>query len=314
MSGLYPAIEPFASATLKSGLHEIYYEQSGNPQGAPVLFLHGGPGAGSSPKHRQFFDPAHYRIIIIDQRGCGKSKPHAEIRDNSTDFLISDIEAIRGELGLKRWHVFGGSWGSTLALSYAIAHPERVASLALRGIFLMTKREIDWFLYGARAVFPDKWDEFTKLLSPEEKKDILGSYYRMLTHQNPAVHIPAAQSWAAYETAICKLIPSGPMVEESKEPSHALPISRIEAHYFMHDRLKDGRFILDHVDKFRRIPAVIVQGRYDAVCPIETAWELHKAWPEADLRVIPDAGHSAFEEGIARELVRVTDEFRQIKP
>lgn len=313
MNGLYPAIEPFATATLKAGIHEIYYEQSGNPQGAPVLFLHGGPGAGSSPRHRQFFDPAHYRIVILDQRGCGKSAPHAEVKDNTTDHLVSDIEAIREKLGIRRWHVFGGSWGSTLSLAYAIAHPDRVASLALRGIFLMTRREIDWFLYGARALFPDRWEEFTKLLSPEEKKNILGSYYRMLTHQNPAVHIPAAQSWAAYETAICKLVPSDPMVEESKDPAHALPISRIEAHYFMNDRLKDGHFILDHVDKFRHIPAVIVQGRYDAVCPVETAWELHKAWPEADLRVIPDAGHSAFEDSIARELVRVTDEFRQIK-
>lgn len=311
MTEIYPAIEPFATGFLQADdIHTIYYEQSGNPAGAPVLFLHGGPGAGSSPTHRQFFDPAHYRIIILDQRGCGKSTPHAELRQNSSDLLISDIEKIRLLLGIRHWHVFGGSWGSTLALAYAIAHPDRVLSLTLRGIFLMMQREINWFLYGVKSVFPDAWATFSKVLSEEDRKDILRSYYELLTHENLEIRTKAAQAWSAYETSICRLIPSLSGIEESKDPVHALPISRIEAHYFLHDKLNQGRHLLDNIHKIRHLPAVVVQGRYDIVCPIETAYELHQAWPEAKFVIVQDAGHSAFEESISRELVRATDKFR----
>lgn len=309
----YPPLMPFDAGYIKvDDIHTIYYEQSGNPEGAPVIFLHGGPGAGSSPKHRQFFDPAHYRIIIFDQRGSGQSTPAGELRNNTTELLIQDIEMLREKFGFLKWHVFGGSWGSTLALAYAVAHPNRVASLTLRGIFLMTQREIDWFLYGVRAIYPDAWQQFMKPLKEDERKDVLGNYYKLLTHENYDIRLKAAQHWAAFESFCCMLIPRPQMVEDAQDPAHSLPISRIEAHYFLYNKFKPEDHLLKSIDKIRHIPAVIVQGRYDVVCPIETAWDLHKAWPEAEFVLVPDAGHSAFEPTIASALVAATDKFRTI--
>ncbi|MDE1154022.1 MAG: prolyl aminopeptidase [Micavibrio sp.] len=309
----YPPVAPFDSGRMKVGtLHELYYEQSGNPDGVPVVFLHGGPGAGSSPKHRQFFDPRHYRIVIFDQRGAGHSTPLAELRENTTADLVADIEALREKLGIKKWHVFGGSWGSTLALAYAITHPASVLSLTLRGIFLMMQREIDWFLYGVKAIYPDAWNAFAGHLPEEERKDLLSNYYKRLTHDNADIRLAAAKHWAAFETYCCMLIPRPEMVEESTEPAHSLPISRIEAHYFHNNRFTPDNFLLKNIGKIRHIPAIIVQGRYDVVCPIETAWELKQAWPEAGFVLVPDAGHSAFEPGIASALVAATNHFRTI--
>ncbi len=310
---MYPAIAPFDTGRLKvDGIHELYYEQSGNPDGVPVVFLHGGPGAGSSPRHRQFFDPKHYRIVIFDQRGAGNSTPHAELRENTTPHLVADIETLRQKLGIEKWHVFGGSWGSTLAIAYAIAHPAQVISLTLRGIFLLQQRELDWFLYGIKAIFPDAWEAFVKQLSEEERKDILASYYKRLTHEDKKIRLDAAQAWAAYETYCCALIPKPKMVEESMEPAHALPISRIEAHYFIHSRFSPDDYLLKNIGNIRHIPATIVQGRYDIVCPPETAFELRKAWPEAEFVLIPDAGHSAFEPPISAALVAATDKYRDL--
>lgn len=309
----YPPLMPFDTGFLPvDSIHTLYYEQSGNRDGVPVVFLHGGPGAGSSPRHRQFFDPSHYRIVIFDQRGAGRSTPHAELRNNTTELLVNDIEALREKLQIPKWHVFGGSWGSTLALAYAIAHPHRVLSLTLRGIFLMMQREIDWFLYGLRAVFPEVWQDFVKLLPENEHSDILAGYYRLLTHRDPAVRLKAAQSWAAYESLCCMLIQRPGVAEESKAPEHALPISRIEAHYFLHNKFSTDNYLLKNIDKIRYIPGVIVQGRYDMVCPPQAAFELHAAWPEAEFVIVPDAGHSAFEHGIMSALVRATNHFRAI--
>jgi proline iminopeptidase len=310
----YAPLMPFDTGFLEvDGIHSIYYEQSGRRDGAPVLFLHGGPGAGSSPRHRQFFDPDHYRIVIFDQRGAGRSTPHAELRDNTTDHLISDIEKLREKLGITQWHLFGGSWGSTLALAYAVAHPHRVASMTLRGIFLMQQREIDWFLYGMKTVFPEVWEDFVKLLPVEQRKDILNSYYALLTHPDINIRLKAAQAWAAYESLCCMLIQRPAMVEESKAPDHALPISRIEAHYFINCKWTPDDYLLQNINKIRHIPATIVQGRYDMVCPIETAHELHTAWPEAEYVIVPDAGHSAFEPGILSALISSTNKFRAVR-
>lgn len=312
--GLYPSIDCYDFGHLQvDDLHSIYYEQSGNPNGVPVLFFHGGPGAGSSPMHRRFFDPQHYRIVIFDQRGCGKSKPHAEIRQNTTPLLIADAEALRVKLGIEKWHVFGGSWGSTLSLAYAIAHPTRVHSLTLRGIFLLTPTEIDWFLYGINTVFPEEWQKFVSVLPEDERGDLLGNFFKRLTHPDPAVHMPAAQSWAAYETACCLLNPDPKMTEDSKEPSFALPISRIEAHYFVNNKFTPENALIENIDKIRHIPAVIIQGRYDMVCPIVAADALHRAWPEARYVIVTHAGHNAFDPELTVELVNSTNSFRTIK-
>lgn len=312
--GPYPALEPFDRGFLKvSDIHTVYYEQSGNPDGAPVVFLHGGPGAGSSPKHRQFFDPAHYRIVIFDQRGAGKSTPHAELAENSTQHLTGDIEKLRTRLGIGKWHVLGGSWGSTLALAYAIAHPSHVASLVLRGIFMMRRQEIDWFLHGMRSIFPEEWKNFTSHFSETEKADILQSYYTRLTSEDYNTRLAAAQRWAAYETACCALLPKASSIEESKNPAYALSIARIEAHYFHVNKFNPDNYLLANIHRIRHIPGIIVQGRYDIICPAQSAFELHEAWPESELVMVPDAGHSAFEPGILAQLIAATNKFRAIK-
>lgn len=313
-SELFPPIDPYQTGTLAvDDLHTLYWEQSGNPRGVPVLFLHGGPGAGASPTHRRFFDPAHYRIVVIDQRGAGRSTPLGELRDNTTDLLVADLEALRRKLGIERWHVFGGSWGSTLALAYAESHPERCLGLILRGIFLMRKSEIDWFLYSMRTLFPEAWAAFAAHIPESERGDLLESYWTRLTSSDPAVRIAAARVWSVYEGSCSSLLPSPELIAASGEDNHALGLARIEAHYFRNNRFTPEDRLLRDVHKVRHIPAVIVQGRYDVVCPIVSADELHRAWPEAEYRVVPDAGHSAMEPGIRAALVQATERFKEYR-
>ncbi len=303
-SELYPEIEPYQTGMLAlDGRHRMYWEQSGRRDGAPVVFLHGGPGAGSTPAHRRFFDPAHYRIVVFDQRGAGRSTPLGELADNTTPDLIADIERLRETLAIERWIVFGGSWGSTLAIAYAERHPERCRALVLRGIFLCRKHEIDWFLNGIRAVFPERWREFAGFVPEAERGDLLGAYHRRLIDPDPAVHMPAARAWSAYEGACSTLLPDPGRVAEFRADTMALGLARIEAHYFVNDIFIAPDSLLAKIEALRPIPGVIVQGRYDIVCPIATADELHRAWPEASYRVVPDAGHSAFEPGIRAALV-----------
>lgn len=313
-SELFPPIDPYQTGTLAvDDLHTLYWEQSGNPRGVPVLFLHGGPGAGASPTHRRFFDPAHYRIVVIDQRGAGRSTPLGELRDNTTDLLVADLEVLRRKLGIERWHVFGGSWGSTLSLAYAQAHPERCLGLILRGIFLMRKSEIDWFLYSMRTLFPEAWAAFAAHIPEGERGDLLESYWSRLTSSDPAVRIAAARVWSVYEGSCSSLLPSPELIAASGEDNHALGLARIEAHYFRNNRFTPEDRLLRDVHKVRHIPAVIVQGRYDVVCPIVSADELHRAWPEAEYRVVPDAGHSAMEPGIRAALVQATERFKEYR-
>ncbi len=313
LRGLYPAIEPFESGFLKvSALHTLYYEQSGNPHGKPVVFLHGGPGAGAGSKPRQFFDPERYRIILFDQRGCGRSTPHAELVDNTTWDLVADIERLRSHLGIERWQIFGGSWGSTLALAYAQTHPQCVTELVLRGIFMLRRWELEWFYQkGCDALFPDAWEAFLAAIPQREHGDLISAYHRRLTSPDAAVRMAAAKAWSVWEGSTCFLLQDQSHIAGSAADEFALAFSRIECHYFV-----NGGF-LEHDDQLLRnahllkdIPAVIVQGRYDVVCPSRSAWDLHRAWPQADLRIVADAGHSAFEPGITHELILATDRFR----
>jgi proline iminopeptidase len=308
---LYPPIEPFETGRLeRDPPHALYWEQSGRPDGQPVVFLHGGPGAGASPEHRRFFDPAHYRIVVFDQRGAGRSTPLGELSANTTAHLIADIEVLRERLAIERWLVFGGSWGSTLAIAYAEAHPERVTGLVLRGIFLCRKQEIDWFLYGMRWIFPEIWRRFAEGVPEAERDDLLSAYHRRLVDPDPEVHMPAARAWSTYEGACSTLRPSPETVAAFGEDTMALGLARIEAHYFKNGIFLEDGALLDNVERMRRIPGTIVQGRYDVVCPIATADEFARAWPEADYVVVPDAGHSAMEPGIRRALVAATERFK----
>ncbi len=311
--GLYPEIEPFDSGLLDvSPLHRIHYEQCGNPRGKPVVFLHGGPGAGCSPKVRRFFDPAHYRIVLFDQRGCGRSTPHAELTDNTTWDLVADIERLREHLGIQRWQVFGGSWGSTLALAYAETHPTRVTELVLRGIFLLRRRELEWFYQeGCDSLYPDAWETYLAAIPPAEHGDLMSAYHRRLTDADPAVRLAAAKAWSVWEGSTSFLLRDDAHVGGTAEDAFALAFARIECHYFVNAGFfaQDGQLLRD-VGRIRHIPAVIVQGRYDVVCPMRSAWDLHRAWPEADLRIVADAGHSALEPGITHELIEATDRFR----
>jgi proline iminopeptidase len=314
MRTFYPAIEPYDVGALPvSPVHTLYYEQSGNPEGLPVVFLHGGPGGGTIPVYRQFFDPASYRIVLFDQRGSGRSTPHANLEENTTWDLVADIERLREHLGVERWVVFGGSWGSTLALAYAQTHPERARALVLRGIFLCRRKEIRWFYQeGASAIFPDVWEEYVKVIPEGERGDLLSAYHRRLTSDDEAVRLEAARAWSIWEGATSKLFPDPALIEHFGEPHMALALARIECHYFMNHAFFDtDNHLIENVGKIRHIPSVIVQGRYDVVCPMMSAWELHRAWPEADLQIIADAGHSATEPGITGALVEATDRFRE---
>ncbi len=315
----YPAINPYQADTLAlDELHTLYFEQSGNPDGVPVVFLHGGPGSGASPAHRQFFDPDFYRIVIFDQRGAGRSTPLGELRNNTTPHLINDMEALRKHLGIERWLVFGGSWGSTLALAYAEHHPQRTMALILRGIFLCRQSEIDWFLVGLKHIFPEAWRKFVGYLATNKHEretsvaaaDILKAYYALLTHPEPAVHMPAARVWSIYEGSCSTLLPNDSLVANFGSDRMALGLSRIEAHYFMNDIFLPPNFLLDNIGKIRHIPTTIVQGRYDAVCPIVSADELAQAFPEADYHIVDDAGHSAFEPGIRVKLIQTMEKLK----
>ena len=309
---LFPDIAPFETGLLPlSSGHVMYWEQVGNPQGRPVLFLHGGPGAGAGAVHRRFFDPQFWRIIIFDQRGSGRSRPLGELRDNTTPHLVEDIEVLRRFMGVERWLLFGGSWGSTLALAYAQAHPDRVTGCVLRGVFLGRKQEVDWFLYGLRRVFPDAWSSFAEHLPPEERGDLLSHYLKRLTHPDPQQHLPAARAWSQYEGLCSTLLPSPDTVASFAQDRSALGLARIEAHYFAHDLFLPPEGLLGHMQRIAHIPAEIVQGRYDMVCPAESAFDLAAAWPQARLTVVPDAGHSALEPGVRTALVAALERFRR---
>ncbi|WP_437730636.1 prolyl aminopeptidase [Sorangium sp. So ce1335] len=310
---LYPEIEPYRAGRLRvSDVHEIYFEESGNPRGKPVIFVHGGPGGGTEPKQRRFFDPAAYRIVLFDQRGCGKSTPYACLEENTTWHLVADMEALREHLEIARWQVFGGSWGSTLSLAYAERHPERVTELVLRGIFLLRKQELDWFYQrGASAIFPDAWEEYLTFIPEAERADLLTAYHRRLTSPDPEVQRRAARAWSVWEGRTSCLFTNPELVAKTSANDFALAFARIECHYFMNKGFFTTETqLLDDVHRIRQLPTVIVQGRYDVVCPAESAWALHRAFPEADLRIVADAGHSAMEPGILHELVEATDRFR----
>jgi proline iminopeptidase len=311
---LYPPIKPYRTGYLQvSEVHELYYEESGNPHGKPAVFVHGGPGGGTDAKMRSFFDPKRYRIILFDQRGCGKSRPHASLLDNTTWHLVADMEKLREHLGIERWLVFGGSWGSTLALAYAETHPERVAELVLRGIFLLRRWEIEWFYQnpgGAGALYPDLWEQYVAPIPADQRSDMVSAYYKLLTSDDPKVLNHAAQAWSIWEGATSYLHMNPDYVAKFQQDDYAAAFARIECHYFVNKGFfKTDAQLLEDVGRIRHIPAVIVQGRYDVICPMKSAWDLHRAWPEADLRITPDAGHSAFEVGNIHELVSATDRF-----
>ncbi len=312
MRDLYPPIEPFDDGYLPvSDLHTVHYEQAGRRDGKPALFLHGGPGGGLDPDYRRYFDPARWRVVLFDQRGSGKSTPHAELRENTTWDLVADAERLREHLRIDRWMVFGGSWGSTLALAYAQTHPQRVSALVLRGIFLLRRRELLWFYQeGASWLFPDAWEEYLKPIPEAERGDLMSAYYRRLTSDDPAVRREAARAWSVWEGTTSKLRVDPDAVARFGGEAFADAFARIECHYFVHGAwLRSDTQLLDDVSKIAHLPAIIVQGRYDVVCPAASAWALHRRWPNSRLTIVPDAGHSMKEPGILSELVRATDEF-----
>ncbi len=309
---LYPEIEPHSVGKLAvSPIHSIYWEESGNPRGKPVVFLHGGPGGGTEPKHRRFFDPDRYRIVLFDQRGCGKSTPHASLEDNTTWHLVDDIERLRKELGIDRWQVFGGSWGSTLALAYAQRHPDRVTELVLRGIFTFAPDEIEWFYgSGTRTLFPDAYEHLLAGIPAAERGELVRAYHRRLTSPDRATREAAARTWSMWECRVATLLPDDDLIAHCEDASFTLAFARIECHYFVNNGFLDRPTqLLDDVQKIRHIPCVIVHGRYDVICPPRNAWRLHRAWPESELVFVPAAGHSANEPGIVEALVAATDRF-----
>jgi proline iminopeptidase len=308
---LFPEIGPFETGYLPlTDGHVMYWEQVGNPRGLPALFLHGGPGAGAGTVHRRFFDPDFWRVTIFDQRGAGRSRPLGSLAANTTPNLVADIETLRRRLGIERWLLFGGSWGSTLALAYAQAHPERVAACVLRGVFLGRPEEVEWFLHGLAAVFPDAHAAFAGFLPEAERGDLLGNYLKRLSDPDPTIHMPAARAWSMYEGSCSTLLPSPDSVLSFAQDRSALGLARIEAHYFTQDLFLPPGGLLAGMDRIAHIPAEIVQGRYDMICPARTAFELAAAWPAARLTVIPDSGHSALEPGMRRALVAAVERFR----
>ena len=309
---LYPPLEPYDHGFLEVGAdHAVYYEQCGNPDGKAAVFVHGGPGAGGDVGARRFFDPAGYRIIVFDQRGAGRSRPEASLTDNTTWHLVADMERLRNELGISSWLVFGGSWGSTLSLAYAQRHPAAVSELVLRGIFLLRQKELEWFYQsGASEIYPDQWAQFVAPIPPDERDDLLSAYHRRLISDDEHTRLTAARAWSIWEGSTSFLSPDPKRTKQFGTPEFALALARIETHFFVNRGFfatEDA--LLEGIGRIRHIPAVIVQGRYDVVCPMATAWELANRWPEADLRVVGDAGHSAYEPGITHELVSATDAF-----
>ncbi|MGH8224242.1 MAG: prolyl aminopeptidase, partial [Woeseiaceae bacterium] len=308
---LYAPIEPYRSGILDAGDgHRLYYEECGNPHGKPVVFLHGGPGGGCNANMRRFFNADVYRVVLFDQRGCGRSTPHASLEHNTTWHLVDDIEVLRVALQIDRWQVFGGSWGSTLALAYAQTHPERVTELVLRGIFMLQQRELDWlYRFGASEIHPDLWEAFFAPIPKRERGDLLAAYHRRVTGGDPAEQLRYARAWSTWEVSTITLLPDKAISDTLAADAVALAMARIETHYFINKGFMDEGQLLRNIDRIRRIPAVMVHGRYDVLCPVSTAWQLAHAWPEARLRIVPDAGHSAFEPGIVHELVMATDTF-----
>lgn len=309
----FPPIEPYAKGMLRvDDLHTLYWEECGNPEGVPVIFLHGGPGAGASPTHRRFFDPAAWRIVIFDQRGAGRSEPLGETRNNTTELLIQDIETLRKIRGIERWHVFGGSWGSTLALAYAETHPERCLGLILRSISLFRKTEISWFLYDIRNVFPEAWKKFVSIIPPEERHDLLAAYQRIFECGNENRRLEACRNYTGYED-ICATLAHSPDEPRLRNDRRDIGMAMLEVHYFRNNMFVPETRLLDNIARIRPIPGVIVHGRYDMICPIMAAEDLHRAWPQAEYRIINDAGHSAMEPGIRSALIEATEKFKAIK-
>ena len=311
---LFPPIEPYETNFISVDGHEIYFEQCGNPEGKPAVFLHGGPGGGGSTSVRRFFDPDIYRIIVFDQRGCGRSKPHACLEKNTTWDLVSDIELIRERLQIKQWLVFGGSWGSTLALAYAQSHPDAVSEMILRGIFMLRKKELDWFYQdGASNIFPDAWEKFIEPIEKSKRDDLISAYYEIFNGKDEDKKIEAAIAWSRWEGSTVNLSYNPEMVDSFSEPEFALAFALIENHYFINKGfLSHEQQLIDNINIIRNIPATIIQGRYDVCTPISTAWELHKNWPEAELIITPFSGHSAFEKEITHELILATNKFASI--
>lgn len=314
MRPLFPEILPYDDFYLEvDDLHELYVEQCGNPDGIPAVFLHGGPGAGCEPWHRQFFDPEIYRIVLFDQRGSGRSRPHASLENNTTQHLVADIECLREHLGIKKWLVFGGSWGSTLALVYAQSHPQQVSGLILRGIFLCRPKEIEWFYQqGANRIFPDYWEAFIEHIPEQERGDLVTAHHSRLVGDDEVARMASAKAWSVWEGRTSNLHQKKSVVDFFGSAHTALSLARIEAHYFVNDSFLEENQILNQAGLLQDIPGVIVHGRYDIVCPIESAWELHRAWPGSRLEIIPDAGHSASEAGITDALVRATIEMAAV--
>ena len=315
MKSLYSEIEPYNEFLLKvSHIHILHVEESGNKNGTPVIFLHGGPGGGIEPIYRRYFNPKKWRIIIFDQRGCGKSLPHAELKENTTWDLIDDIEKIRIHLNIKKWVVFGGSWGSTLSMSYAILHPNRCKGLILRGIFMIRKKEIQWFYQdGASKIYPDAWEKYLSPIPENEHHDLVSAYYKRLTSNNEPTRLEAAKAWSIWEASTSKLLPSNDLLHQFDNLKVAEAFARIECHYFINGGFfKTDEWILENADVTQDLPTVIIQGRYDVVCPLTSAWELHKKLPKADFHIIPDAGHSMTEEGIAEKLVEYTEKYSDL--
>ena len=309
---LYPKIDPYNTFRLQvSDLHEIFVEETGNPNGKPVIFLHGGPGGGIEPIYRQYFNPDKWRIIIFDQRGCGQSTPHAELKENTTWNLVGDIEKIRNFLNIDTWTVFGGSWGSTLSLSYSITHPERCDTLILRGIFLLRKKEINWFYQdGCSFIYPDAWEKYLMPIPKDERDDLVSAYYKRLTSDNNETRIEAAKAWSIWEASTSKLFQSKKSLHSFDDSKVAEAFARIECHYFTNNGFFDtDNWIIENIEKIKHIPTDIVQGRYDVVCPMVSAWELHRAFPEADLHIIQDSGHSMTEDGIRSKLIELSDKY-----
>ena len=312
---LFPPIEPYHTGYLKvSKLHTIYFEESGNPQGKPLVVLHGGPGGGCEPFYRQYFNPRKWRIIMFDQRGCGKSRPHAELRENTTWDLVSDIEVLRKHLGVDRWVVFGGSWGSTLTLAYAQTHPSRCKALVTRGIFLLRRKELLWFYQeGTSYIFPDAWEHYLSPIPPRERGDMMKAYYKRLTSLDRTTRIKAARAWSVWEGTTSKLRTDPKLVERFAKGRFAEAFARIECHYFVNKGFfKHDDQLLRNAERIGRIPGVIVQGRYDVVCPMCSAWDLHKAWPRAKFLVVPDSGHSMTEPGTRSALIEETEKFLKL--
>mgnify|MGYP001957658279 FL=1 len=308
---LFPHIEPYATGFITEGCHEIYYEECGNPSGKPVVFLHGGPGGGGSEDVRRFFDPSLYRVIVFDQRGCGRSKPHGCLENNTTWDLVSDIEKIRTILNIKKWMVFGGSWGSTLALAYSQAHPESVSEMILRGIFMLRQKELDWFYQeGASKIFPDAWESFVAIIPHKKRANLMAAYNEIFNGNDEDLKLEAAINWSRWEAATSKLVQNNSLIDEFSDPYFALAFALIENHYFINKGfLNSEDQLIKGIEKIRHIPAKIIQGRYDVVCPMETAYEVYKEWPEATLEIAKSSGHSAFEKEIIHLLISATNEF-----